>query len=87
MEKRYIDTMNERAEQYISSHRNVKKLYGTEDGFLFEKKADAEAHAKTLSSKELAEYTEKKAENKGNNAAPETPQTLSEKPKGAVKKQ
>lgn len=45
--------MKEKAQKYLTNNPAVKQLYGTVDGFLFEKQHDANAHARTLEDKEV----------------------------------
>lgn len=37
-----------RASEYLEAHQEVKEIFATKDGFLFEKKYDALTHARTL---------------------------------------
>lgn len=49
--------MKEKAQAYLKEHNELEKLYGTADGFLFERKQDATAHATTLGNKTVSEFT------------------------------
>ena len=37
-----------KASEYLEAHQEVKEIFATKDGFLFEKKYDALTHARTL---------------------------------------
>ena len=39
-----------KASEYLEAHQEVKEIFATKDGFLFEKKYDALTHARTLDS-------------------------------------
>lgn len=44
-------TLQEKATAYFKSKPHIKAVYGTSDGFLFEKEPDAKSHARSLSAK------------------------------------
>lgn len=43
-----MENIETRAKDYLEDKPTIDKLYGTTDGFLFEKKYDATTHAKNL---------------------------------------
>ncbi len=52
--------MEKKAQEYLKEHPELEKLYGTSDGFLFEKEQDARSHAKTLANKEVSTFMPQK---------------------------
>jgi len=50
------NTQAERAQKYFERNSKVKELFGTSDGFNFEKPQDALSHSTTLEDKELAVF-------------------------------
>ncbi len=57
--------MEEKAQAYLKANPTVKKLYGTQDGFLFERKQDAKNHAATLENKNVETFVPKSEESTG----------------------
>ncbi len=51
--------MENKAQKYLESHPELQKLYGTSDGFLFEKEQDARNHANTLVDKQVSTFAPK----------------------------
>lgn len=52
--------MEKKAQEYLKEHPELEKLYGTSDGFWFEKEQDARSHANTLENKEVSTFTPQK---------------------------
>lgn len=49
-------TQKERAQKYLERNPKIEELYGTSDGFNFEKPQDALSHSTTLENKELTVF-------------------------------
>lgn len=54
--------MEKKAQEYLKKHPDLKKLYGTADGFLFEQRQHAGAHAQSLDDKEVKTFVLKDQE-------------------------
>lgn len=55
-------TQQERAQNYLGRNSKVTELFGTSDGFLFEKRVDSLKHSRTLKNPDIKRFTETGAE-------------------------
>lgn len=59
-----MENVNEKAAAYFAQNQSCKEVFATKDGYLFEKKADATAHAVSLNAEnpEVQTLESKKAQ-------------------------
>ncbi|MGC1471540.1 MAG: hypothetical protein WA775_03015 [Psychroserpens sp.] len=55
-------TQQERAQNYLGRNSEVSEIFGTSDGFLFEKRSDARTHSRTLKETTVNRYTDSTVE-------------------------